>query len=177
MKKLNVLHFSLIIFISLFIISAVDILHDLENIGHLDTHIMVELFMGIISLIAFAVLLKAIRNQKNELTTVSENLDKTQQDLMDAKSHMQRLSKDFSIMLQKQFLEWQLTESEKEVALLLLKGLNFAEISEIRQTKEKTVRQQASNLYKKIGVAGRHELAAYFFEDLLHNAHNDKKVD
>jgi DNA-binding NarL/FixJ family response regulator len=37
----------------------------------------------------------------------------------------------------------------------------------IRDTKEKTVRQQASHLYTKSGLAGRHVLAAYFLEDLL----------
>ena len=41
------------------------------------------------------------------------------------------------------------------------------EIILIRETKEKTVRQQASNVYKKAGIAGRHELVAFFFEDLL----------
>lgn len=30
-----------------------------------------------------------------------------------------------------------------------------------------TVRQQARNLYKKAGLSGRHDLAAFFLEDLL----------
>jgi DNA-binding CsgD family transcriptional regulator len=51
--------------------------------------------------------------------------------------------------------------------LLLLKGLSFNEISAIRETKEKTVRQQASEIYKKAGVVGRHAFAAWFFEDFL----------
>ncbi len=62
---------------------------------------------------------------------------------------------------------WQLTKSEQEVAWLLLKGLSLSEIASLRETQEKTVRQQASNLYKKAGVPGRHALAAWFFEDVM----------
>jgi len=41
------------------------------------------------------------------------------------------------------------------------------EIAEARATQEKTVRKQASAIYEKSGLAGRHELSAWFFEDLL----------
>ena len=62
---------------------------------------------------------------------------------------------------------WGLTKSEQEVAMLLLKGLSFREISEVRDTKEKTVRQQASSIYVKANVDGRHEFAAWFLEDFM----------
>jgi len=44
-----------------------------------------------------------------------------------------------------QFDDWQLTTSEKDVGWLLLKGLSLKEIAAIRETLEKTVRQQASS--------------------------------
>jgi DNA-binding CsgD family transcriptional regulator len=66
-----------------------------------------------------------------------------------------------------QLHRWGLTASEKEVALLLLKGLSFKDIAGLRGTNENTVRQQARALYKKAGLTGRHELAAFFLEDLL----------
>jgi DNA-binding NarL/FixJ family response regulator len=53
------------------------------------------------------------------------------------------------------------------VAILLLKGLSFKEIAGVRETREKTVRQQASSIYKKAGVSGRHAFAAWFIEDFL----------
>jgi DNA-binding CsgD family transcriptional regulator len=37
----------------------------------------------------------------------------------------------------------------------------------LRGTAEKTIRQQASAIYKKAGVAGRHVFSAWFMEDLL----------
>ena len=44
-------------------------------------------------------------------------------------------------VLEIQFEQWSLSKSEQEVALLLLKGLSLEEISQIRGTKEKTIRQ------------------------------------
>ncbi len=72
--------------------------------------------------------------------------------------------------MDKQFEAWGLTPAEKEVASLLLKGMRHKEIGEIRQTSERTVRQQSLSIYRKAGVEGRTELAAYFLEDLLPSA-------
>ncbi|HSN30378.1 MAG TPA: LuxR C-terminal-related transcriptional regulator [Kofleriaceae bacterium] len=66
-----------------------------------------------------------------------------------------------------QLERWHLTAAEKEIALLLLKGLEHKQIAELRGVSETTVRQQARSLYRKAGLAGRHELAAFFLEDLL----------
>ena len=69
--------------------------------------------------------------------------------------------------IQQQFRQWQLTGSEQEVGLLLLKGLSFKEIAVLRETQEKTVRAQATAIYRKAGVNGRHAFAAWFIEDFL----------
>lgn len=167
MKHFNILHFSLFIFITLFFISAIDIWHDLHDMGGMNAHIWIEIVMAILSLVAFGYMLHSIRRHKLKLTDVSEILDQTKSELDTAQLQTQKLRGQFSDMIQEQFINWKFTNSEKEVALLLLKGLSLDEIANIRNTKEKTVRQQASNLYKKAQVAGRHELVAYFFEDLL----------
>jgi DNA-binding CsgD family transcriptional regulator len=66
-----------------------------------------------------------------------------------------------------QLARWGLTPAEKEVALLLLKGLSHKEVAAVRDVAESSVRQQARALYKKAGLQGRSELAAFFLEDLL----------
>ena len=66
-----------------------------------------------------------------------------------------------------QFSAWKLSEAEAEVALLLLKGLSLREVAAVRETSERTVRQQSLAVYRKAGVAGRAELSAFFLEDLL----------
>ncbi len=62
---------------------------------------------------------------------------------------------------------WALTDAERAVTLLLLKGLSMKEIAEARGTSERTVRQQALAVYRKGGLEGRAALAAFFLEDLL----------
>tara|TARA_R110002124_G_scaffold283325_1_gene459214 strand:+ start:102 stop:617 length:516 start_codon:yes stop_codon:yes gene_type:complete len=69
--------------------------------------------------------------------------------------------------INKQFSTWRLTKAEAEIGLLILKGLSHKEIAEVRQTSERTIREQARALYKKSGLAGRAELSAFFLEDLL----------
>lgn len=135
----------------------------------LNAHILVEMAMGVISFIAFNVLFYINHRQKKAIKEAHSNLSETKQALDDAELCLKKLMGEFSQIIQTQFENWQFTQSEKEVALLLLKGLSLDEIATIRETKEKTVRQQASNLYKKAGIAGRHKLVAFFFEDLLIN--------
>jgi DNA-binding NarL/FixJ family response regulator len=66
-----------------------------------------------------------------------------------------------------QFMRWNLTEAERKVALLLLKGLSSKEVAAVRSTSERTVREQARSIYSKAGLTGRVALSAFFLEDLL----------
>ena len=66
-----------------------------------------------------------------------------------------------------QFTSWQLTPTEREIALMLLKGYGLKEIAALTTRSERTVRQHASVVYDKAGLAGRAELAAYFLKDLM----------
>jgi len=69
--------------------------------------------------------------------------------------------------IDRQFDRWGLTPAEREVALLQLKGLRHKAIAELRHTSERTVRQQALGVYRKSGLNGRSDLAAFFLEDLF----------
>ena len=62
--------------------------------------------------------------------------------------------------------EWSLTDTEKDVTLLLLKGCSIAEIAEIRQTAEGTVKSQTNAIYKKSGLGSKTQLLSVFIEDL-----------
>jgi DNA-binding NarL/FixJ family response regulator len=61
---------------------------------------------------------------------------------------------------------WGLTPAEREVALLLLKGHGHKQIASATGRSERTVRQHAIAVYRKAGVGGRAELAAFFLADL-----------
>ncbi len=69
--------------------------------------------------------------------------------------------------IQKQFEEWELTNAEREVGLLMLKGFSHREIAGLRGTTEATVRHQARATYQKSHLPGRSAFCAYFLEDLL----------
>jgi DNA-binding CsgD family transcriptional regulator len=66
-----------------------------------------------------------------------------------------------------QFTDWGLTPAERDVAFLALKGLDVAEIAELRGRAAGTVRAQLTRIYAKAGVSGRAQFAAWFVEDLL----------
>jgi DNA-binding CsgD family transcriptional regulator len=84
-----------------------------------------------------------------------------------------QLLRGLSEAIDRQFEAWALSGSEKEVAFLLLKGLSLKEVAEVRSVAEKTIRKQSLAIYRKAGLTGRAELAAYFLEDLLLPAQPD----
>jgi DNA-binding CsgD family transcriptional regulator len=69
--------------------------------------------------------------------------------------------------IEKQLEDWQLTQAEREVSLLMLKGFSHSEIAKLRGTTEATARHQARAVYQKSGMPGRSAFCAYFLEDLL----------
>jgi DNA-binding CsgD family transcriptional regulator len=68
--------------------------------------------------------------------------------------------------IQRQFDAWQLTPSEREVALLLLKGYSHKHVATATRRSERTARQHATTVYQKAGLRSRAELAAYFLEGI-----------
>lgn len=67
------------------------------------------------------------------------------------------------------FVQWGLTPSEREVAFLVLKGMENDDIARIRGTASGTVRAQCTAVYSKAGVDGRAQLFSVFMEELLAN--------
>ena len=70
-------------------------------------------------------------------------------------------------VIDSQFAAWGLTPAERDVAFLALKGLDVAEIADLRGAAQGTVRAQLTRIYSKGGVSGRAQFAAFFVEDLL----------
>ena len=74
---------------------------------------------------------------------------------------------DLAAAIQRQFDAWALTRAEADIAGLMLKGVALRDIARLRQTSETTIRQQAQAIYRKSGLSGRAEFAAYFLESLF----------
>jgi len=146
--------------------SAGDIVSDLGH-GSPLRHVLQEVvLMGL----AAALMLRVfwdMRQQRSQL----EDLKREMAQPGTPARHVNPLIKDarkrLSEAVDTQFQEWQLSSGEREIGALLIKGLSIKEIAGLRETHEKTVRQQASAIYRKAGVSGRHAFAAWFIEDLL----------
>ena len=120
-----------------------------------------------LSAIMLALFLYEYLVQRRALGELRGQLNKARGQLARLDTGSRNLASQYRAVMQKQFDAWQLTASEQDVVIGMLKGLSFREIAELRETREKTVRQQASSVYQKAGVNSRNELAAWFFEDML----------
>jgi DNA-binding CsgD family transcriptional regulator len=74
--------------------------------------------------------------------------------------------RQLSVAIDEQFDAWRLTPAERDVALRLLKGDGHKQAAAGLGRAERTVRQQAVEVYRKAGLQGRAELAAFFLHDL-----------
>lgn len=74
---------------------------------------------------------------------------------------------DLASAVRRQFEAWALSPAEADIAGLMLKGASLRDIARLRHTSETTIRQQAQGIYRKSGLSGRSELAAYFLESLF----------
>lgn len=82
-------------------------------------------------------------------------------------ARLQAASGAFQALLDDHFAAWELTVSERDVALLAIKGLGIGEIASVRQTREGTVKAQLAAIYRKAGVSGRPQLISLFVEELM----------
>jgi DNA-binding CsgD family transcriptional regulator len=113
---------------------------------------------------------------EREVAELSAQLAATQAEAKRFRDEARDVLAGLSAALDKQFDRWGLTPAERETALLLLKGLSHKEIAEVRHVTEATARQQSRALYKKGGLSGRTDLAAFFLEDLLVPGGNAKRL-
>jgi DNA-binding CsgD family transcriptional regulator len=153
----------LIVFAAFFI---VDITLDVKE-GIPFSHIWHEVALFILAIGAVIWQLRVIFRKNLHITSLNTELLETKKSYQDWKEKTHTKSQELSQLIEHQFSLWHLSDSENDVALLLIKGFSMKEIADIRQTHEKTVRHQATNIYKKSGLSGRQELAAFFLEDML----------
>jgi DNA-binding CsgD family transcriptional regulator len=156
----------ILIFAIMVVASGADLLADLSH-GAGTGHIVKEAIIVSISIIAIAWLLFGLHQQRLEIKSLQQELETVNSPQTPPRKYVLEARKKLGNVVTQQFSEWMLTGSEIDVGWLLLKGLSLKEIAIVRSTQEKTVRQQASSIYKKAGVSGRHAFSAWFIEDIL----------
>jgi DNA-binding CsgD family transcriptional regulator len=127
----------------------------------------VELVPVVLLSVGFVLLLRMTLRQRDDQLAVIRDLEVARVEGQRWRSEARTLLNGLGEAIDQQFSRWNLTEAEREVALLLLKGLSLKEAAQVRATSERTIRAQARSLYAKAGVSGRAALSAFFLEDLL----------
>lgn len=155
----------LVLGIALF--TVLDVIEDWED-GSPLSHIIPEVFVIFACSSAGMVLLLRLIGSRHEF------LESTRGELEAAKSEAALwrqktagLSRGVSDAISEQLASWGMTPAEQDISFLLIKGLSTKEIAAVRETSERTIRQQSSEIYRKSGLSGRAQLAAFFIEDLL----------
>lgn len=72
----------------------------------------------------------------------------------------------FQQVMEARFADWGLTPSERDVAILSIKGLSNSEIAKARGSREGTIKAQNAAVYRKAGVSSRAELLSLFLDEL-----------
>jgi len=131
------------------------------------THLGIESIALLIGLVGAWGTGLQLRRSLARAHALERHLEGTRSDLDRTRQEMIELRKGLGSALDHQFDRWALTVAQREVALLVLKGLSYKEIADLRNTAEHTVRNQALAIYRKAGLTNRAEMAAFFLEDLL----------
>lgn len=135
---------------------VLDVLADMSGLDRLTdgiSHVLIELTAVVVLVVGMVMTFREIRRVRHR------------QSRMEAQLRV--ASGAFAELLDEHFEAWGLTPSERDVALLTIKGLSNAEIAAARRTKEGTIKAQCNAIYSKAGVTGRPQLLSLFIEELL----------
>jgi DNA-binding CsgD family transcriptional regulator len=107
------------------------------------------------------------QRRNEERMTLTRDLEVARSDGARWRSGMRELLRGLGNAIDAQFDRWELTPAEREVALLMLKGLSYEDIAAVRESSEQDVRQQARAILGKANLSGRVALSASSLADLL----------
>jgi len=169
----RVLTVAIVLFVVVATLAAFDLMADLRE-GTTIAHVAFEggvVLAGIGGLLLGLRRMRSLRRSEREARATAadlgERLAAVREDALRWRTEAKDLLQGLGAAIERQLVRWHLTTAEHDVALLLLKGLSHKQVAEMRGSSEATVRQQARGVYRKAGVEGRHDLAAFFLEGVL----------
>lgn len=131
-----------------------------------------SLLLTITSAVGVGLLLQRMHVQHEEKMALIRDLEAARTEGAKWRSKVRSNFTGIKVEMESQFQQWDMTDAEKDVGLLILKGLSHKEIATLRGTSEATVRQQAQSIYRKSKMPGKTAFSAYFLEDLFAPAVN-----
>lgn len=131
-----------------------DVIEDFRIDGQFDNpHLILES-------VAAATLIAGVIFLMVELRSLLLRMSEMQLGLDIARGHVAEIIDAF-------FAEWGLTDAERDVAIMMLKGVDNDTIARIRKTAPGTVRAQATRIYSKSATDGRAQFISLFMEELM----------
>jgi DNA-binding CsgD family transcriptional regulator len=127
----------------------------------------VTVLLTISAAVGVALLTLRMQAQHEEKMTLIRDLGIARKEGQHWRSKVQSKLNGIRVEMDAQFRKWGMTAAERDVGLLILKGLNHKEIATLRGTSEATVRQQAQSIYQKADLPGKTAFSGYFLEDLF----------
>lgn len=155
-----------LLFLAIAVLIGLDVAAD-ARAGTRVEHVLTEGLVMAMSLAGAASLWRQLRSARRDADRLAVDLDAARREAARFREEAGALLQGLGEAIERQFVRWGLTAAEKEVGLLLLKGLSHREAAAARSTSETTIRQQALAVYRKAGLRNRSELSAFFLEDLL----------
>lgn len=153
-------------FAAIAVLMALDLAGDSETGADL-MHLAIEALVMALAVLGMVALWRGLQAAQARADRLDVDLEATRQEAARFRAEAADALRGLGEAIDTQFQRWELTPAEREVGLLLLKGLSHREVAEVRATTEQTVRQQALVVYRKSGLRNRSELSAFFLEDLL----------
>lgn len=133
----------------------------------LSFHVVFETLMIAGALLLTTVLWMGWWRNSRSVSELRRSLEAREEERDAWRSSARRALEGLGEAIDGQFDAWELTPSEREVALLLLKGHSHKAIAKHTDRSAQTVRQHAASVYRKGDLSGRAELSAFFLEDLM----------
>lgn len=150
----------------IFLLIGIDVAGDYADGAH-GSHLLLEIGVMLGAAGGIATLLQRYLGARRSLRRLADDLARARADAAHWRDENRELLRGLGRAIENQFARWNLSPAEAEIGLLLLKGLSHKELAALRNTSERTVREQARAVYRKAGLGGRSELAAFFLEDIL----------
>jgi DNA-binding CsgD family transcriptional regulator len=133
----------------------------------LSLHVIYEVGMIATALIMSVVMWRRWREAIRSAGRLQEALDSHRAEREVWRASAEQSLKGLSQAIDERLVAWGLTPTEREIAVLILKGESHKRIAGLTGRSERTVRQHAVTIYDKSGLRGRAELAAFFLQDLV----------
>ena len=138
-----------------------DIVADIsDHLAMHETYGVGELIHLIFELVAVIGLGFGALTLRNQLALLHSDAERSAETIHVMRGH-------FEEVLELNFSRWGLTQAERDITLLIVRGLTVAEIAEARSTAQGTIKAQSSSIFRKIGVSSKTELMSLIIDEFI----------